>query len=270
MQEIPLQKFSGLPLIGLGTWRLQGDECVKIVKNAIDLGYRHIDTADLYNNHRDIAKAIQGISRSELFIVSKIYLNDLAPEKIKSAIPRFLDELQTDYLDFLLIHWPHPTLASEISLEAMNQFKQAGLIRGLGVSNFVRQHLRSLKPYHFPILINQIEMHPYLQRRELVEFCRNENIAITAYRPLAKGAFENNETLMTIGKKYHKSPSQIALRWLVQQDISAIPKASSVEHLKKNISVFDFSLKENEMEIIRKMDAGIRYCADVTGSMPED
>lgn len=268
MVKIPLQKISGIPLIGLGTWKLVGKECEQVVQMALELGYRHIDTADLYNNHVAISHAIQSLPRKELFLVSKIYLDNLAPEKVYQAVPRFLDELKTDYLDLLLIHWPDPSISSEITLEALLEMKKKGFVKAIGVSNFVRSHLKVLSK--FPILTNQIEMHPYLQRKELVEEYKKNGIAITAYRPLAKGAFEEDTTLQKMGLKYGKSPSQIALRWHVQQDIAVIPKAANRKHLKENIEIFDFTLDGDDMRKIKTLDADRRFCSPEGIVIPND
>jgi len=260
MLRIPLQKKSKIPLLGLGTWRLQGKECENVVKQALELGYRHIDTADIYDNHRAIANAIKSIPRNEIYLVSKLYLNNLTSEKVNLSIPRFLEELQTDYLDLLLIHWPHPTIAPKITLKAMLAFKNNGIVKAIGVSNFVRSHFKDLEEFNFPVVTNQIEMHAYLQRKELVRDCIKRGITITAYRPLAKGDFETDPILQKIGKGYGKSSSQIVLRWLTQ-DIAVIPKAGKTEHLKANLEIFDFTLTDEDIKTIESLDTGKRYCA---------
>lgn len=261
MIAIPKQKKSGIPLLGLGTWKLYGDECEKTVRDAIEMGYRHIDTADVYQNHAEIGRAIKPYPRDQLYLVSKVFEQDLVPNKIKTAVPRFLDELGVEYLDLLLIHWPFKEMDLADCLSTMQELSKQGLVRSIGISNFVRSHLKTLDPYHFPIVTNQIELHPYLQRRELVEACKERGITITAYRPLAKGAFEDDPVLKKIGKKYNKSPSQVVLRWLIQQDIVAIPKASNPKHMKDNLDIFDFSLSDEEMQVINQLDCGKRYCS---------
>jgi diketogulonate reductase-like aldo/keto reductase len=239
---------------------LRGEECERSVRCALDLGYRHIDTADVYENHKLVGKGIKNWPREEIFLVSKLFSSDLLPEKVASAVPRFLKELATDYLDLLLIHWPFPGVDLGNTLEAMMNCKEKGLVKNIGVSNFVPHHLDLFCP-RFPILANQVELHLYFQRKALREACKKHGIAVTAYRPVAKGAFEQDDLLQKIGAKYGKSPSQIALRWLVQQDIAAIPKAANREHLKDNINIFDFSLPEEDMRQLETLDAGTRYCA---------
>lgn len=261
MAVIPKQKHSHIPLIGLGTWKLFGDECEKVVRMALELGYRHIDTADIYKNHANIAKAINPWPRHELFLVTKLFIHDLKPEQVEASVPRFLKELGTDYIDLLLIHWPNPEINPADTLEAMLKFKEEGVVKSIGVSNFVTAHLEELAPYHFPLVANQIELHPYFQRKRLVESCKRYHVPITAYRPLAKGAFEEDPTLRQIGEKYGKTPSQIALRWLVQQDIVVIPKASHLGHLKDNLNIFDFQLTQVDMDVIRQLNKDQQFCA---------
>ncbi len=249
------------PLLGLGTYKLTGADCEKVVHQALELGYRHIDTADAYENHAAIGRAIRSIPREQLFLTTKLYVNDLTPTRIHEAVPRFLEELKVDYLDLLLIHWPNPDVDLVQTLNTLVSLQKKGAARFIGVSNFVRFHLEALAPHHFPLFTDQIEMHPYLQRRLLVKTCREMGIKITAYRPLAKGAFEKDPVLQEIGKTYGKTPSQVVLRWLVQQDIAAIPKASTLEHLKKNIEIFDFTLSDADMRAIDQLDSGQRFCA---------
>lgn len=250
-----------MPIIGLGTWKLSGKECERVISLAFELGYRHFDTADVYQNHEAIGRAIQSLPREAIYLTTKIAMKDLAPEKIKKAVDRFLKELKTDYLDLLLIHWPDEEADLAKALETMAVIQTRKLVHSIGVSNFVRSHLKEVAPFHFPILTNQIEMHPYLQRKQLVAACKKLKIAITAYRPLAKGAFEEDPTLNQIGQVHGKSASQIALKWLVEQGIAVIPKASSRKHLKDNLNLFDFELSLEDMKCIEKLDQGKRFCA---------
>lgn len=253
--------MKSIPLVGLGTWKLQGEECKKTIELAWDLGYRHIDTADMYQNHQVVGQAIKPYPRGELFLTTKIGMEDLLPKQIDRAVPRFLKELGTDYVDLLLIHWPNPEVNLADTLEAMVKWKEKGAAKAIGVSNFVRSHLEPLAPFRFPIAMNQIEMHPYLQRRLLVGCCKKFGIGVTAYRPLAKGAFEHDPILQRIGASHGKSASQIALRWLVQQGIAVIPKAANPKHLAANLAIFDFDLSHSEMDQIAELDQGKRFCA---------
>ncbi len=253
--------MSKIPLIGIGTWQLRGKECEKVVRLALDLGYRHIDTADVYENHEAVGLSIKSYPRHEIYLTTKLSIDDLLPDDVLKAVPRFLKELDTDYLDLLLIHWPNPKVDLVKTLETMLIFKNQGIVRSIGVSNFNSALLETLAPFEFPIATNQVELHPYLQRKPLVTTCKKLDIPITAYRPLAKGAFENDVILSAIGKAHNKSASQVALKWLIQQDIAVIPKAGSFDHLKENLAIFDFTLSDLEIEEIRKLDRGQRFCA---------
>jgi 2,5-diketo-D-gluconate reductase B len=253
-----------MPALGLGTWRLTGDECTKSVKMALELGFRHIDTADLYNNHSAIAAAIKSVEREQLFLVSKIAYDDLDPVNVKKACQRILRELKTPYLDLLLIHWPSSHYPSEATLEAMVRLKEAQLIRHLGVSNFQITALKSLEKHHFPILTNQIELHPYLQERELVDYCQKQGIIVTAYRPIQRGEVAREPVLQQIAQRHRKTAIQVALRWLFQRNAVAIPKASNREHLLEDMGFFDFSLSEQEMQEIVQMDERRRFGNQLT------
>lgn len=250
-----------IPQVGLGTWLLRGSACVATVKQALDLGYRHIDTADAYGNHSDIGQGIRDFPRRELFLTTKVRIDRLLPSDVNAAVPRFLEELNVEYVDLLLVHWPNPDVDLVETLKAMLTWVEKGAVRHIGISNFVRFHLDALAPYKFPILTNQIELHPYLQRRLLVKKCQEMGIAVTAYRPLAKGAFEKDPVMRKIGARHGKSASQVALRWLVQQGLAVIPKASSQQHLQANLNIFDFALDKDEMQQIHALDAGKRYCS---------
>ncbi len=250
-----------IPSIGLGTWKLSGDECERIVRQALELGYRHIDTADAYENHHAVGKAIRSFPREQLFLTTKLWFNDLVPERVHQATARFLDELQVPYIDLLLIHWPSPDVNLIETLQDMVKLKQEGVIREIGISNFVRFHLKELAPHHFPILTNQIELHPYYQRRPLVKACEEAKIIVTAYRPAAQGAFEEDPVMQKIGKKYGKSPTQIALKWIHQQGMVVIPKAANPKHLKENLAILDFTLDAADMKAIDALDCGKRLCA---------
>lgn len=250
-----------IPKIGLGTWKLTGKECEKIVREAIEVGYRHIDTADAYENHEAIGRAIDPSIRKEIFITSKLWVDELEADQVEATTLRFLEELDTDYLDLLLIHWPNPNTDLPETLQAMVEIQKKGLIRHIGVSNFVRANLEALKSFHFPIYVDQIELHPYFQRKLLVRKCKEMGIKVTAYRPLAKGAFEQDPVMQKIAQRVNKTPSQVALRWIIQHDLIAIPKASSLKHLKDNFNIFDFELTDEEMMIIDNLDANKRYCA---------
>ncbi|MFA6916625.1 MAG: aldo/keto reductase [Parachlamydiales bacterium] len=256
MKNIPL--IGPMPAIGLGTWRLNGKQCEETIKIALDLGYRHIDTADVYENHAAVGAGIQKFPREKLFLVSKIINDELQPQNVKRACERILKELNTPYLDLLLIHWPSKDIPINDTLEAMSELIPAHLVKYIGISNFMKSHLESIQRDRFHILTNQIEMHPFLQEKELVDYCQKIGVIVTAYRPIAKGIISENDTLLEIGERYHKTPVQVALRWFYQKGVVTIPKAGSENHLLENISIFDFELSESDMKSISGLETGMR------------
>lgn len=256
-QTIP--NIGPMPAIGLGTWRLSGVACTQSVKQALELGYRHIDTALVYHNHEAIAEAIQGFPREQLYLVSKIIEDDLRPNRVLAACERCLSELKTPYLDLLLIHWPSEAIPAEDTLDAMIKLKEKGLVKDIGVSNFMISNLQPLEKHHFPILANQIELHPYLQEEQLTHYCQKHDIIVVAYRPIQRAEVMKERILQELGDKYRKTPVQITLRWLFQKNIVSIPKATSLEHLKENLEIFDFSLSEKEMKSITSLNLNQRF-----------
>lgn len=253
-----LKNGTSIPLIGLGTWLVEEKKCAEVVKKAIEIGYRHIDTALLYQNHHEIKNGIKGFQREELFITSKIDPRFLELKNVESDCDRCLKELGCDYLDLFLIHWPDRTKPLSKIVEKMLELKEKGKILNVGVSNFTINQLQDLLDDGLEVGVNQVEFHPYLFQKKLLDFCNEKEIALTAYSPLARGKVDSNPVLQAIGKKYHKSPGQVALRWLLQHDLIAIPKASSEKHLKENIDVFDFNLLDEEMKKIDSLNQNLR------------
>lgn len=256
-QMIP--NIGPMPAIGMGTWKLTGEQCTKSVKLALELGYRHIDTAHVYENHESIGEGIANFPREQLYLVSKIIHEDLQPERVAAACERALRELKTPYLDLLLIHWPSKTIPAEETLAAMMKLKERELIRHVGVSNFMLSDLRPIEERNFPILANQIELHPYLQEVELTDYCQQHGIIVVAYRPIEKGNVNEDAILQRLGKTHGKTAAQITLRWLFQRNIVSIPKASSREHLVENLEIFDFTLSDEEMQLISTINANRRF-----------
>lgn len=250
-----IKTFSNLkiPALGLGTWRLSGAECKKTILHALDLGYRHFDTADAYANEQDIGQAIvqSGISRDDIFVTTKLPWEKLRGEEVITAVKQSLEKLQMHYVNLLLIHWPSTQgVPVEETLEAMQVLKADGKIRAIGVSNFTPTLLQEAIK-HANILCNQVEYHPFLAQTRLLELAAENDMMLTAYCPLAKGEVLENTVIQKIAKTHGKKPAQVALRWLVQQEnVVAIPKAANPEHLKSNIDIFDFELSEEEMNKI--------------------
>ena len=261
MKEFELKNGNKIPALGLGTSGLRGKQCTKVVKKALELGYRHIDTADMYGNHRAIAKAINESEqrREDLFITSKIQSEDLEYKELKKAADRLLNELDIEYFDLLLIHWPSPKIPVEESLKAMKELKEAGRVRNIGVSNFTIPLLKeALDAYPDLITVNQVEFHPTLYQKELLDFAFKNDIILTAYSPLAQGGVFKNSVLKSLGEKYDKSPAQLALRWLIEKNIVSIPKASSEAHLKNNLDIFEWDFPVDAAREIELLDQNNR------------
>jgi diketogulonate reductase-like aldo/keto reductase len=243
-----------IPLRGFGTYKLRGEECRAAVKMAIEVGYRHVDTALAYENHQEVGEAIRGFPRDQLFLTSKVWPDELQEDRLLAACDRALQELQTSYLDLWLIHWPSEEVPIAESLSAMAQLQKQGKVLSIGVSNFTIPLLEEAMGTGIPFSVNQIEVHPYRQQQEVVAFCTACGIHVTAYSPLARGRCLEEGALQLIGKRHGKSPSQVILRWLEQRGISAIPKASSEAHIRSNFSIDDFTLDEEELHLITTLD----------------
>ncbi|QHT65421.1 aldo/keto reductase [Rhodocytophaga rosea] len=249
-----------VPALGFGTWKLNGLPCEEAVQEAIDIGYRHIDTAAMYGNEEYVGNGIQlsGIARNELFVTSKVWHTHLSKEKLRSSAEDSLRKLNIGYLDLLLIHWPNPDVPLEESIGAMLELQQEGKIRHIGVSNFSTTLLQKALQFT-AIFCNQVEYHPYLSQKPLLDLCQQQGILLTAYAPVAHGEVMHDPVLQEIGKKYGKSPIQVTLRWLLHQPfVAAIPKAGSNTHRKNNFDIFDFTLKEEEMQAIFKLNRNSR------------
>jgi diketogulonate reductase-like aldo/keto reductase len=249
-----------VPALGLGTWQLTGQACRETVSTALELGYRHVDTAQAYGNERQVGAGIEDadVDRDELFLVTKLDVRNRTTERVRRSARESLEKLGTDYLDLLLIHQPNiPFLASlDETLDAMNDLVDEGVVRHIGVSNFPTGMLkRARETSAAPILTDQVQYHPYWDQRKLLTYCQIHDVLLTAYSPLARGGVLDDPLLVTVGNRYGKSPAQVALRWLVQQEgVVTVPKASSPEHLEENLAVFDFELTDEEMARIRNPD----------------
>lgn len=245
-------KDAEIPALGLGTWKLAGRTCVDCVADALAIGYRHLDTAQRYDNHESVGAGIRAskIPREEIFLTTKVWWEKLQRDAVLSSTEASLRELGTDYVDLLLIHWPNQDVPLEETFDAMLELRDQGRARHLGVSNFPPSWLEEAAQ-EGPVVCNQVEYHPFLSQDHLLEPLRARTMALVAYSPLARGEVTRNETLVKIGAAHDRSAAQVALRWLVQQDrVCAIPKASSRAHLEENFRIFDFELSHDEMRRI--------------------
>jgi diketogulonate reductase-like aldo/keto reductase len=256
-----------VPAVGLGTWRLRGDDCRRAVETALELGYRHVDTAQAYRNERRVGAAIAAsdVDRDDIFLATKLDGENRTRTAVHDSVRASLDRLGTDYLDLLMIHWPNDkppfspvpipgsTPLTE-TLSAMNDLVGEGLVRHLGVSNFGIRRLHDARlRSNAPIRVDQVQFHPYWDQRDLLSYCRRNGVLLTAYSPLCHGGVLDDDTLAAIGRRYGRSAAQVAIRWAVQHEgVVAVPKATTREHLAANLDVLDFELTGTEMERIRR------------------
>jgi 2,5-diketo-D-gluconate reductase B len=242
-----------IPLLGLGTWELRGRTCARIVEQAVRLGYRHVDTAEMYDNERDVGDGLRasGVPRDQVFVTTKIWPSHFAPRELERAAKQSLVHLRVSEVDLLLLHWPNPQIPLSETLGALCRVKQAGLARHIGISNFTVALIEeAVRLSSEPLVCNQIEVHPFLDQTKVIEACHRHRLAVVAYSPLARGKAARDPVLKEIGAAHGKSAVQVGLRWLVQQNIVVIPRTEKIERLSSNAALFDFTLTEDEMRRI--------------------
>lgn len=267
MNTVELNNGIKIPLLGFGVFQITDQQvCEQSVLTALQTGYRMIDTAACYGNERAVGAAIQqsGIDRKEIFLISKVWIQDTGYEKTKISFEKTLCNLQTDYLDLYLIHMPFGDYHS--SWKAMEEFYREGRIRAIGVCNFLPDRLIDLIFSHEIVpMVNQIELHPFYQEKELRQMMTQYNIQPMAWAPFAEGQKNifRNELLSEIGKQYGKSSAQVILRWLYQNNIAAIPKSVHPERIKENFRIDDFTLSSDDMQKIEAMDRGKSLILDI-------
>lgn len=245
-----------LPILGLGTWDLRGKICARLVEQAIRLGYRHIDTAQAYDNEREVGEGVRasGVARDKVFVTTKVWWTHFAAGDLERSVAESLSRLKFPYVDLLLLHWPNSSVPLKETVGALNAVKRERLARHIGISNFTVALVEQAVAFSSePIVNNQIELHPYIDQSKVIEACRRHGISITAYSPIAKGAVKNDKVLARIGRTHGKTAAQVCLRYLVQQGIIVIPRTSKVERLTENFEIFDFTLSEADMATIRAM-----------------
>lgn len=262
MQEmITLNNGVNIPAIGIGGWAQKKQN----ICDAIDIGYRMIDTAAQYGNESEIGDAISesGVSRSEIFITTKLWTQDIRDREVESALEKSLKNLRTDYVDLYLIHWP--AFGFEEAWLKMEKLHKEGKIRAIGISNFEPHHLEELKMFGANIVpvINQIESHPYFSNQPLIDYMSERTVVSEAWCPLGgpQSGEMQDSIINNIAQKYGKSPAQIMLRWHVQRNVIVIPKSSNIVRMKENIDIFDFELDDDDMSQIKKLEQGRRLGA---------
>ncbi|WP_290794986.1 aldo/keto reductase [Flavihumibacter sp. UBA7668] len=266
MQHIQLNNGVEMPILGFGVFQMNDlSECEKSVLDAIHTGYRLIDTAASYGNEEAVGNAIKksGVSRKELFLTTKVWIQSNGYEGTKIAFENSLKKLQTDYLDLYLIHQPFGDVYG--TWRAMQELYKEGKIRAIGVSNFQPDRLIDLITHNEVVpAVNQIETHPFHQQIETQQFLKENNVQIQSWGPFAEGKNDifSNEVLLSIGKKHNKSIAQVILRWLTQRSIIAIPKSVQKKRIEENFNIFDFELSQEEMNLITTLDTNKSYFFD--------
>jgi diketogulonate reductase-like aldo/keto reductase len=243
-------KGARIPIVGLGTWDLRGRTCARIVAQAAALGYRHFDTAQLYDNEREVGEGVRhsGAKRSEIFITTKVAPSNLSPGELERSVKESIAALRLGEIDLLLLHWPNKEVPLAETLAALCKMKRQGFVKHIGVSNYTVALIEEANRIAIePLVCNQVEAHPFLDQSKVIAATRGHGMAAVAYSPIARGEAKGNEALARIGEAHGKSAAQVSLRWLVQQGIVVIPRTSKVERLAENIDLFDFQLTAAEM-----------------------
>jgi diketogulonate reductase-like aldo/keto reductase len=251
-----------IPAIGLGTMTLKGEEGTRAIKAALDIGYRHLDTAAVYDTERETAEALRlsGAKRADVFITTKIRQDDAMPDAFARKVDECLANLKVNQVDLLLIHWPSKTVPFKLTIGALCKAKKEGKTAHIGVSNFTTAMLDEVWGYTSePLVCNQIEVHPFINQDKVIAGCKKHGMAVVAYCPIARGKVPGAEALDRIGKAHGKTAAQVSLRYLIQLGLVAIPRSTKPEHLKANFEIFDFKLSDAEMAELKKLnDTNIR------------
>jgi 2,5-diketo-D-gluconate reductase B len=252
-----------LPRLGLGTFRMQGDVCRAAVESALALGYRHLDTAEMYANEDAIGAAIaaSGVKRGDLHITTKVWNENLAPDAMRRAFDTSLKKLRIDMVDLYLVHWPKPGMHLPSMFETLMKLKQEGRTRAIGVANFNIALLKTVvEELKAPIACNQIEYHVMLDQSKVKAYMDSKSIPLVAYCPVAQGRAASDETLIAIGKKHNASGAQVALKWLLDQPgVAAIPKASRQESQKANLDALNVKLDDEDLKKIAALPKNQRF-----------
>lgn len=250
-----------IPAIGFGTWRLWGRDCEEGVADALAAGYRHVDTAAMYDNEAEVGRGLRagGVDRSDVWLTTKVWRDQLEPGPLRASLEGSLRRLDVDHVELLLIHWPNPEVPLERTLTAMTELREEGMTREIGVSNFPAALLREALDLA-PVIVDQVEYHPFLSQEPVLRVCAERDVELTAYRPLGKGEVVRHPVLREIAEARGKTAAQVALRWLIQQPrVSAVAKSASPERRRENLDVFDFELSTEERTRIDALPKNRRY-----------
>lgn len=242
-----------IPALGFGVFRMSDEEVERVIPAALEAGFRHFDTAQIYQNEAALGRALSraGARREDLFLTTKVWVDNYSPSKFPASVDESLDKLKIDQVDLLLLHWPADKVPVAAQIDMLDAVQAAGRTKFVGVSNQnIAQMRESIARSKAPIVTNQVELHPYLPQKALVAAAKNSGLAITAYYGMADGAVPKNAVLQRIGAKYGKSAAQVGLRWLVQQGFVALSKTANPARVAENIAIFDFTLDETDMAAV--------------------
>ncbi|MCA0969749.1 aldo/keto reductase [Halobacillus litoralis] len=261
IDSFTLQNGTNMPKVGLGVYKMNDDqEVINAVLSALDLGYRHIDTASFYENEKGVGDALKRskVEREDIFVTTKVWNDEQGYEETLDAFERSMEKLQLDYLDLYLIHWPVPGKYTE-TWKALEKLYRDGRVKAIGVCNFMEHHLDELmNTAEIKPMVNQVELHPRIYQKELMEYCKEHKIQVEAWAPIGRGKYFDAPVLKKLSDKYGKSPAQIILRWHLEHDVVVIPKSSNKSRQEENADLFDFELKAEEVEEINALHTGER------------
>ncbi|MFB6114483.1 MAG: aldo/keto reductase [Halodesulfurarchaeum sp.] len=258
--DVPTRSLPGgdeLPIVGFGTWNIGGETVRQGVRTALENGYTHIDTAEGYHNEAEIGAVLEDFDREDIFLTSKVLPKNLNYDSLIESFHASLDRLGTDYLDLYLIHWPNPAISIRETFDAMETLYDAGLVRNVGVSNFDTYQLSAAQHVaDVPIAVNQIEFHPWFQRPELIDYCRQTNTIVEAAAPLGRTAVLEDDVVQELATTYDRSPAQVVLKWATEKDIVVLPKSATPEHIRDNIELFEWSMESEDIAGLDDRDRG--------------
>lgn len=248
---------ANIPALGFGTFRMPDADVHRILPQALKLGFRHVDTAQIYKNEAAVGEVLHssGIPRADIFLTTKVWVDRVCHDAFLASVDESLTKLKTDYVDLLLLHWPQSEMPLADRMGALNALRQAGKVKNIGISNFSTALMaEAIELSDAPVVTNQIEYHPYLDQTKVIEAARKTGMSITAYYLMADGKVPQDPVLKDIGAKHGKTAAQVVLRWAVQQkDVIALSKTATESRLQENFDIFDFALSEEEMAAIHKL-----------------
>jgi diketogulonate reductase-like aldo/keto reductase len=263
---VKLNNGIDIPVLGLGTYLARDQQAYEAVRNALKIGYRHIDTAAMYQNEKEIGQAVRDhdVEREEVFVTTKLWNSDHGFNKALEAFETSYEKLGLDYVDLYLLHWPVPNLRMD-SWRALEQLYKDGKVKSIGVSNYTIRHIEELlKEAKIVPVVNQVEFHPYLYQKELLEYCMSKDIWIQSYSPLTKGRMLDDQPLKNISHNYRKTPAQLLIRWCLEKKTITLPKSANVSNIMENSEVFDFTISKEDMTKLDSLHRNMRVTWDPT------